>query len=290
MKLYLYIGLLLCLFVSCSETDQVDYSQLSVSFLKTKIDVGESSGILDIPVILSGCEDKEPLSVKVACSATAQTALEGVDYELLTPTVTFSTCGTATVQIRLINNDVITEEIKTFSLRLTVETPEVQLRTPEAQIYIINDDAKKYAIPGHYTLTAENYTDGTKYSSAVGGVEIVQDVEFPERYYMRQMVLQNGENVLPLSQADDLYFTVDVNGKMSMPIKQNIGNYGKGNGSTVAITADGYTSNDPIGIQISYGRRLVFGPNALAGIYVNSANQLTIYYALKNIVLEKVIE
>lgn len=290
MKIYLYIGVLLCLLASCSETEQVDYSQLSVGFPKTKIDAGESSGILDIPVVLSGCKDKEPLSVKVTCKATAQTAVEGVDYELLTPTVSFSTCGTATIQIRLIDNDVITEEIKTFSLRLTVETPEVELRTPEAQIYLINDDAEKFVIAGHYTLTAENFVDGAKYTSAVGGVEVVQDAEFPERYYMRQMVLQNGENVLPLSKADDLYFTVDASGRMSMPIKQNIGNYGKGDGFTTAITPEGYTSNDPMSIQLSYGRLLVFGPNALGGIYVNSANQLTIYYALKNIVLEKVTE
>ena len=76
-----------------------------------------------------------------------------------------------------------------------------------------------------------------------------------------------------------------------MPTQQKIGDYGAGEGFTIGLTSEGYTTADPIKIEKS-GNRLLFKVDGFAGLFIDEnagpTDYPTIYYALKNIILEKV--
>lgn len=272
---------------ACSESEQVEYSRLSVDFQKSKMDVGENTGILEIPVVLSGCSADMPLQVSVQVSATDGEAVAGVDYELIDSRLAFDVCGKTALKVKIIDNEEITDAVKTFTVSIKADNPEVNSGISNVQVYIISDDVEKVTMAGSYTLTAQDFIEGTQLSSVLGGVKIEQDLEDSNKYYLRNMVLVNGDKVLPLTMADDLYFTVDNGGNMSMPSQLNIGDYGVGEGFAIALTSEGYTVTDPIKIEKS-GNRLLFRVDGFAGLFIDDNDELTVYYALKNIVLEKV--
>lgn len=288
MKYILYNLWILLFLFACSESEQVEYSKLSVDFQKSKIDVGENTGILDIPVVLSGCNVNMPLKVLVAVSATDGEAVAGVDYELIDTKLEFDICGKTMLRVKIIDNEEITDEVKTFTVSIKAESPEVNSTISSVKVYIISDDVKKVTMAGHYTLTALDFLSETPLSSEPGGVEVVQDPDNSNKYYLRNMVFVNGNNVLPLTLASDLYFVVDGNGGMSMPSQQHIGDYGYGEGIILGLTSEGYFTIDPIKIEKS-GERLLFAVGGLAGVYLGETeDDQALYYALKNIVLEKV--
>lgn len=288
MKYILYNLWILLFLFACSESEQVEYSKLSVDFQKSKIDVGENTGILDIPVVLSGCNVNMPLKVLVAVSATDGEAVAGVDYELIDTKLEFDICGKTMLRVKIIDNEEITDEIKTFTVSIKADSPEVNSTISSVKVYIISDDVKKVTMAGHYTLTALDFLSETPLSSEPGGVEVVQDPDNSNKYYLRNMVFVNGNNVLPLTLAGDLYFVVDGNGGMSMPSQQHIGDYGYGEGIILGLTSEGYFTIDPIKIEKS-GERLLFAVGGLAGVYLGETeDDQALYYALKNIVLEKV--
>ncbi len=287
MKQIIYSLWILLFLVGCSESDKVDYTTLTVDFQKSRIDVGENSGVLEIPVVLSGCRSDIPLNVSVQVTAEDHSGIAGVDYELLDSKLIFQGCGTATLRVRIIDNDQIEEGYKSFTIHLNPETAGVQTKIPVMKVDIISDDIQKFTIAGNYTFTAQNFIDDSRLSSTVGAVQIVADENSPGRYVMHNLVLTDGEKVLPLTRANSLYFTVDAAGKMMMPVEQGIGDYGKGDGFTIRLTDKGYTSVSPIEIQLS-GNRLIFVTDGLAGIAIDDKDQLSVYYALKNIILEKV--
>lgn len=288
MKYILYNLWILLFLFACSESEQVEYSKLSVDFQKSKIDVGENTGILDIPVVLSGCNVNMPLKVLVAVSATDGEAVAGVDYELIDTKLEFDICGKTMLRVKIIDNEEITDEVKTFTVSIKAESPEVNSTISSVKVYIISDDVKKVTMAGHYTLTALDFLSETPLSSEPGGVEVVQDPDNSNKYYLRNMVFVNGNNVLPLTLAGDLYFVVDGNGGMSMPSQQRIGDYGYGEGIILGLTSEGYFTIDPIKIEKS-GERLLFAVGGLAGVYLGETeDEQALYYALKNIVLEKV--
>lgn len=288
MKYILYNLWILLFLFACSESEQVEYSKLSVDFQKSKIDVGENTGILNIPVVLSGCNVNMPLKVLVAVSATDGEAVAGVDYELIDTKLEFDICGKTMLRVKIIDNEEITDEVKTFTVSIKAESPEVNSTISSVKVYIISDDVKKVTMAGHYTLTALDFLSETPLSSEPGGVEVVQDPDNSNKYYLRNMVFVNGNNVLPLTLAGDLYFVVDGNGSMSMPSQQHIGDYGYGEGIILGLTSEGYFTIDPIKIEKS-GERLLFAVGGLAGVYLGETeDEQALYYALKNIVLEKV--
>lgn len=288
MKYILYNLWILLFLFACSESEQVEYSKLSVDFQKSKIDVGENTGILDIPVVLSGCNVNMPLKVLVAVSATDGEAVAGVDYELIDTKLEFDICGKTMLRVKIIDNEEITDEVKTFTVSIKADSPEVNSTISSVKVYIISDDVKKVTMVGHYTLTALDFLSDTPLSSEPGGVEVVQDPDNSNKYYLRNMAFVNGNNVLPLTLAGDLYFVVDGNGGMSMPSQQHIGDYGYGEGIILGLTSEGYFTIDPIKIEKS-GERLLFAVGGLAGVYLGETeDEQALYYALKNIVLEKV--
>lgn len=291
MKYIIYNLWILMFLFACSESEQVEYSKLSVGFQKSKIDVGENTGILEIPVVLSGCNMDMPLQVSVQVSATDGDAVAGVDYELMDTRLAFEVCGQTTLKVKIIDNEEVTNDIKTFTISLKADNPEVKSEISSIKVYIISDDVEKVTMAGHYTLTAQDFVEGTKLSSTPGGVEIVQDLDDSNKYYMKNMVLVNGDKVLPLTLAGDLYFVVGNDGSMSMPTQQKIGDYGAGEGFTIGLTSEGYTTADPIKIEKS-GNRLLFKVDGFAGLFIDEnagpTDYPTIYYALKNIILEKV--
>ena len=287
MKYILYNLWILMFLFACSESEQVEYSKLSVDFQKSKIDVGENTGILEIPVVLSGCRVDMPLQVSVQVSATDGEAVAGIDYELMDTRLSFDVCGKTTLKVKIIDNKEITDVVKTFTVNIKAENKDISSSIPSVKVYVISDDVEKVTMEGHYTLTAQDFQNDNQLSSASGGVEIVQDLDDSNKYYLRNMALVSGDKVLPLTMADDLYFIVDNNGNMSMPSQQKIGDYGSGEGIAIGLTSEGYTTIDPIKIEKS-GNRLLFMGGGLAGIFVDEEDELTIYYALKNIILEKV--
>ncbi|WP_195407985.1 Calx-beta domain-containing protein [Bacteroides congonensis] len=287
MKYIIYNLWILMFLFACSESEQVEYSKLSVGFQKSKIDVGENTGILEIPVVLSGANMDMPLQVSVQVSATDGDAVAGVDYELIDTQLAFEVCGQTTLKVRIMDNEEITDVVKTFTVNLKAETPEVKSGISSIKVYIISDDVEKVTMAGHYTLTAQDFVEGTKLSSTPGGVEIVQDLDDSNKYYMRNMVLVNGDKVLPLTMGGDLYFTVDNSGNMAIPSQLKIGNYGDGEAFAVGLTTEGYFTEDPIKIEKKDNRLFIMG-GGLAGIFIDDKDDLSIYYALKNIILEKV--
>lgn len=282
------VSLLMLLFLfSCSESEQIDYTNLSVGFVRDKMDVGENSKILEIPVTLSGCNNGVQVQVVVDVTSVDKTAVSGTDFELLDKQIAFNTCGNAIIRVKIINNEEVSDVTKDFSLVLKVATPSVQTKMSTVEVSIINDDVKKLVLEGHYTLTAQNFVSDEKVTSSVGGVEIVKDVATPGHYLLKNMVFVNGANVFPMTSVGDLYFEVDNAGLISMPVKQDIGDYGKGEGFTIGLNSEGYTSDAPISIIVS-GNKLIFNSPGIGGITVDDANKLILYYAFKNVVLDKI--
>lgn len=287
MKQIVYGLSILLLLWGCSQSDEIDYSALNVDFVRNKVDVGENSGILEIPVALSGCKNDLPLTVSVQFTSTDHSAVAGVDYELMDKQLVFNTSGTSMIRVRMIDNKEITDIPKDFTVHLKVETAGVQTNLPDVQVYIISEDVEGFVLTGNYTLTAQEFANGTNLTTEIGGVKIVQDAVMPERYYMQNLILVNGDRVLPLTRKDELYFTMDERGDLWMPVEQNIGDYGKGEGFTATLASDAEISLNPIKIEIS-GNKLIFNAGGWGGITIDAADKLHVYYALKNIVLEKI--
>lgn len=287
MKYIIYNLWILMFLFACSESEQVEYSKLSVGFQKSKIDVGENTGILEIPVVLSGANMDIPLQVSVQVSATDGDAVAGVDYELIDTHLAFEVCGQTTLKVKIIDNEEVTNDIKTFTISLKADNPEVKSEISSIKVYIISDDVEKVTMAGHYTLTVQSFFDDSQFSSLPGGVEIVQDLDDSNRYYMKNMVLVAGDNVLPLTLAGDLYFVVGNDGNISIPSQQKIGDYGAGEGFTIGLTSEGDPITDPIKIEKS-GDRLLFKVDGFAGAFIDDNDEMGLYYALKNIILEKV--
>lgn len=291
MKNILYTLWILLFLLACSESEQVDYSQLSVDFQKSKIDVGENSGILEIPVVLSGYRTDIPLQVVVQVSAADGEAVAGVDYELIDTKLAFNACGKSFLKIKIIDNKEITKDMKTFTVSMKAENQAVASGIADIKVYIISDDVANLSpYIGNYTLTAQEYGGTEKFTSALGGVEIVQDPDDANKYYLRNMVLVNGDNVLPLTMGVDLYILIDASGKITMPLQQNIGIYDKefGSGFVIGMTSDGDVSTTPLKIEWK-DKSLIFQKGiGLIGVSTEGEEISAIYYALENIVLAKV--
>lgn len=283
-KMIYHLWVLIFLF-ACSESEKLDYSSLSLDFSKNKIEVGENTKLLEIPVILSGCRNDIPLFVRAEVQATDRSAIAGVDYELISKEVTFDVCGTGKLLVRILDNKEITEGTQDFTIDLKIQTEGVQTSMGSVKVIIINDDVKEDGLSGFYTLTLQTFLDGTKFSSEVGGVEVVKDEDIPGMYYMRKLALINGDKAFPLTAGDDLYFTVDDNGNISLPANQNIGDYGEGNGVICSLTQEGNPVFEPMMIR-QEGKKLIFTA-PLAGVTYSKEKELIPYYAFKNVVLEK---
>ena len=181
----------------------------------------------------------------------------------------------------------MTNDIKTFTISLKADNPEVKSEISSIKVYIISDDVEKVTMAGHYTLTVQSFFDDSQFSSLPGGVEIIQDLDDSNRYYMKNMVLVAGDNVLPLTLAGDLYFIVGNDGSISLPSQQKIGDYGAGEGFTIGLTSEGDPITDPVKIEKS-GDRLLFKVDGFAAAFIDDNDEMGLYYALKNIILEKV--
>lgn len=285
MKKIIYNLWILIFLFGCSESEKVDYSSLSIDFPKSKIEVGENTKLLEIPVILSGCKSDIPLSVSTEIEAIDQSAIAGTDYELISKELTFDACGTAKLLVRILDNKEVTEGTKNFTINLKIKTNAVQTTMGSVSISIINDDVEESGLSGFYTLTLETFLDATKYSSEIGGVEIVEDQEIQGMYHLRKLALINGDQAFPLTLEDDLYLTVDENGNISMPANQNIGDYGEGKGVICSLSQEGNPIFEPIVIRQD-GKKLIL-TTPLAGVTYNKEKELIPYYAFKNVVLEK---
>lgn len=77
--------------------------QRNLFWEKTELNVEDKEAVLDIPVVL----DKVPLAaftVDIEVDADGTDAVEGVDYEILTPQVSIDASRKATVQVKVLNN------------------------------------------------------------------------------------------------------------------------------------------------------------------------------------------
>lgn len=283
-KMIYHLWVLIFLF-ACSESEKIDYSLLSMDFSKNKIEVGENTKLLEIPVVLSGYRNNMPLSVRAEVQATDHTAKAGTDYELISKEITFDACGIGKLLVRILDNKEVTEETKDFTIDLKIQTESVQTSMGSVSVIIINDDVEEAGLAGFYTLSLETFLDATKFSSEIGGVEVVEDENIPGVYYMRKLALLNGNQVFPLTSADDLYFTVDDNGNISLPANQNIGDYGEGAGVICSLTQAGDPVFEPITIRQEGKKLILTAP--LAGVTYSENKELIPYYAFKNVVLEK---
>lgn len=288
MKKIIYSLFLMSMLFACSGSDQLNYESLNVGFTKDKIDVGENSELLEIPLILSGCRNDEPLSVSVQATTVDNTAKSGIDYELVDKDLKFSTCGTALLKVRIIDNDEISDDVKDFSVKINVQTASVKSTISTVKVFILSDDVKEEDVySGNYTLSVLDFSDDTEYTSETGAVSISKDSNNKNRYLIHHLLLSNGNQVMSLTDKVDLYFTVDENGFISMPIPQNIG-YDDGKATLLGLTESGAASSDAISISFK-DNKLTFNVPGIAGVLLKDNGELeNLYYAFKNIVLEKV--
>lgn len=289
MKKLIYHLWILLFLLGCEKAVNVDYSSLHVDFLRSSVDVGENTSLLELPVMLTGIRDDLPLQVTVTIEAIDGTAVMGTDYELLDKTLTFERCGQSLLRVKMLDNKDLSQEGKEFSLRLKVETPQVQSEVSTVQVNILSDDMPPFEFEGRYTLTAHDYKTGEAMTTEPGSVQIIQDPQHQNRYLLRDIILTKGDKVFPLSWADtDLYIEQTEQGILQMPVRQDIGDHGNGDAFTITITPDGYAEETPIRIRVSSGKRLVFVRDALGGVSMNAAGKPVFHYVLKDIVLEKV--
>jgi hypothetical protein len=288
MKKILYSLCMLLALWGCSSSEQLDYSALSVDFVRNKIDVGENAEILEIPVVLSGWRNDEQLEVTLQATTKDNSAVAGVDYELIDKEVTFNTCGRAYIKVKLIDNDEITDASKDFEVQLQVVTPQVKTSISTVKVFILSDDVKQEDLySGNYTLSVQDFSDDTRYGSETGAVKISKDPDNAGHYLIHNLLLSSGNNVMSLTDKVDLYFTVDSNGNLSLPIPQNIG-YDKGKGILQGLTDKGAASSEAIPIIYSTGKLQLKTPGIVGVLYNDRGEAENIYYAFKNIVLEKV--
>lgn len=277
------------LLISCKDSEDVlDYSQLDMSFIANRMDVGENTNILEIPVLLKGTRNDVPLEVSAELLSTDDTALAGTDFELIDKTITFNNCGKGYVRIKVINNAEVNDVAKCFTVTLTKLTNGVKTIQPSIKVYIINDDMKKIDITGDYTFTTQNFIDGTAFSSNAGAVQIVKDDIEPNKYYIKNLIIVNGTKVFPLNSIGDFYFVEKENGVYFMPTKQDIGDYGKGEGFIIGMNSSGYTVDTPIELK-QWGNKIYFITEGFAGITVDANNKIIPYYLYKKLTLEKII-
>lgn len=275
--------------ISCKDSDAVlDYSQLDMGFVTNKIDVGENTNIIEIPVLLKGTQSDVPLEASAEISSTDDTALAGVDFELIDKTLTFNNCGKAYIHIKIIDNAEVSDIAKCFTITLNKLTNGLKSSQPSIKVYIINDDMKKIDITGNYTFTTQNFISGTAFSSNTGAVQIVKDDVDPNKYYIKNLIIVNGTNVFPLNSIGDFYFVEKANGVYSMPTRQDIGDYGKGEGFIIGMNSSGYTVDTPIELK-QWGNKIYFITDGFAGITIDANNKIIPYYLYKKLTLEKII-
>lgn len=281
--------MLVVTFSACNKSNE-SVTDLSIGFMKSKVDVGENSGILDIPIMLSGARKDMALDVDVTIKTKNGTAIEGVDYKLKSDKLKMNRVGEYLVTIEILDNEVLDKVDRTFSVEITSVTSKHEFikKIAELTVYIVNDDVPQFDYTGSYTMTAISAFDPkVSFTSAAGGVSIVKDATDPMKYHFENLAFVDGNKVFPLTRSTKarLYFTV-TNGIASMPMEQNIGNYGIGDGVILSLNETMNVSTAPVVIK-EVGGKLTLNVYAIAGIYTDKDGKMSAYYAYRNVILVK---
>lgn len=276
---------------ACDDNSDKQDNSLTVGFVKDKVDVGENTELLSIPIQVKGRRVGSPVDVVLSMKSKDGTAKEGVDYRLLSSGVKFSNVGEATVDIEIVNNDDIITEIKSFHIYIESAAGAEKVMS-EVEVFIINDDYEKedgVTIEGSYTYKAKSFFDNTiAFSSAPGAVIIEKDKVDPTKYYIRNFFIENEDGVLPMTMGSDLYFFVKET-KTYMPALQRIGDYGYGECAFIGVTSDGTPVTSDLELLIDVNGNITFKVYGIGGVILEG-DQITtdVMYLLEQMILEKV--
>lgn len=287
----LFLSIIIPMLWACDDDGDKQNNPLTVGFIKNKVDVGENTKLLSIPIQLKGRRAGSPVEVVVTMKSEGGTAKEGIDYRLLSSRVQFSNVGEATVDIEIVDNDEIISEIKTF--RVYIESViGAEKVMGEVDVFIVNDDTESEAgvnLEGSYTYKARSFYDNTiLFSSKPGAVLIERDKTDPTKYYIRNFFLESPDGVLPMTMKNDLYFNVRENG-IFMSAMQRIGDFGYGECAFIGITRDGLPVIDELELLLEDRGNLAFKIYGIGG-FVLEDDQITDFpmYLLEQAILEKV--
>ncbi len=287
MKKLIYIMYLLLFsfaFVSCDDNEDVLPTDLTVGFLKSRLDVGENSGLLEIPLVVKGARADVALDLVANFTAKDGSAVSSVDYELVSKSLTLTSAGSYVVQVKIMDNNEVPPkggDYKNFTISLASVVGNAKTKISEIEISIVENDLNK-----KYTLKAYDLDEKADVASVVGSISIEEDGS-GYRIVNGNYLDKTGYQMF-LSSIGDILIEADANGNLFIPTGQNLGSFGMeefGYGEAMIITldAEGKNSMDPCAVTIVDGNFVLASPIAC---YFPAAGG-SIYF-LSNMVFELV--
>ena len=165
MKLFkLTYGLMAASMLALASCDLNEYPEFDdadafIAFTSSTASVGEESGSLEIPVLLTSKSGMTATAeIEVVADAEGTTAIEGTDYTIENKTLSFSGLEGATqkIKINIVDNDVFSGN-KTFKIRLK-DGGSVKLGAAKTCTITIQDNEHPLAfILGTYGASADSY-------------------------------------------------------------------------------------------------------------------------------------
>ena len=165
MKLFkLTYGLMAASMLALASCDLNEYPEFDdadafIAFTSSTASVGEESGSLEIPVLLTSKSGMTATAeIEVVADAEGTTAFEGTDYTIENKTLSFSGLEGATqkIKINIVDNDVFSGN-KTFKIRLK-DGGSVKLGAAKTCTITIQDNEHPLAfILGTYGASADSY-------------------------------------------------------------------------------------------------------------------------------------
>ena len=142
-----------------NEYPEFDDADAFIAFTSSTASVGEESGSLEIPVLLTSKSGMTATAeIEVVADAEGTTAFEGTDYTIENKTLSFSGLEGATqkIKINIVDNDVFSGN-KTFKIRLK-DGGSVKLGAAKTCTITIQDNEHPLAfILGTYGASADSY-------------------------------------------------------------------------------------------------------------------------------------
>ena len=124
---------------SCDKDDDKATQEVFVGFLNSKMDVSEHSGVLDIPLVVSGVRDDINLNIVVNLSVSDGSAKKDVDYKLPESVVKINSAGNYIIQVTLIDNDDV-NEIKNFKVSISSVIGATKTNISEVEVFVLSED------------------------------------------------------------------------------------------------------------------------------------------------------
>lgn len=166
-KLFMLLAVTLPFFTSCSEDEDVNTMQCTVGFESAAVEIDETSGLVQIPIAVSGHRNG-PVRVTIEAAPVGENgAVEGTNYMITDKTLNLNSdtlnAGTMNVEVKVIDDTQINED-RQFTLTITsAEGAEVTIQ--QTTVTISDNDGDFYrAFAGTWTFSATSLASGSQVS------------------------------------------------------------------------------------------------------------------------------